>query len=147
MSIQTIINLIFLKSYYKYHSFQVRNILVSFLYLIMWYNFAAWWRPFFILLSGDVKTYPGLKTISGQTFLICHWNHCHNKWKDNPESRTVYIEISMVSWNLPNCPRQLASILKDIVSSKGNQLFAGSFHVINDEIEADIPQFAKKWFW
>ena len=41
MIIQTIFNLTLLKGDYKYHSFRVRNVLVSFLYLIIWYEFAA----------------------------------------------------------------------------------------------------------
>ena len=71
---QTIINLFLLKSYYKFHSFRVRNVLVSFLYLIIWYDFAAWSIPFSILLSGDIETNPGPKPIAGQSFSICHWN-------------------------------------------------------------------------
>ena len=74
MLLQTIINLLLLKSYYKFNSFRVRNVLISFLYLIIWYDFAAWFRPFLILLSGDIETNPGPKPISGQSFSICHWN-------------------------------------------------------------------------
>ena len=72
--LQTIINLLLLKNYYKFHSFRVRNVLISFLYLIIWYDFAAWFRPFLILLSSDIETNPGPKPISGQSFSICHWN-------------------------------------------------------------------------
>ena len=68
MFFQTIINLFLLKSYYKFHSFRVCNVLVSFLHLIMWYGFAAWSMPFLKLLSGDIEKNPG------QSFLICHWN-------------------------------------------------------------------------
>ena len=74
---QTIVNLLLLKNYYKFHSFRVPNVLISFLYLIIWYDFAAWFRPFLILLSGDIDTNPGPKypeQIAGQNFLICHWN-------------------------------------------------------------------------
>ena len=74
MFFQTIINLFLLKSYYKFHSFRVRNVLVSFLYLIIWYEFAAWSIPFSILLNGDIETNPGPKSIAGQSFSICHWN-------------------------------------------------------------------------
>ena len=74
MFIQTIINLFLLKSYYKFHSFWVRNVLVCFLHLIIWYDFAAWSIPFSILLSGDIETNPGPKPIAGQSFSICHWN-------------------------------------------------------------------------
>ena len=44
------------------------------MYLIIWYDFAAWFRPFLILLSGDIETNPGPKPVSGQSFSICHWN-------------------------------------------------------------------------
>ena len=74
MFFQTIINLPLLKSYYKFHSFRVRNVLVFFLYLIIWYDFAVWSMSFLILLSGDTETNPGPKPISGQSFSICHWN-------------------------------------------------------------------------
>ena len=47
---------------------------MSFLYLIIWYDFAAWFRPFLILLIGDIETNPGPKPVSGQSFSICHWN-------------------------------------------------------------------------
>ena len=59
MFFQTIINPFLLKSSYIFHSFRVRNILVSFLYLIIWYDFAAWPITFLILLSGDIETNPG----------------------------------------------------------------------------------------
>ena len=68
MFLQTIINLHLIKNYYKFHSFRVRNVLISFLYLIIWYDFSAWFRPFLILLSGDIETNPQ------QSFSICHWN-------------------------------------------------------------------------
>ena len=55
----SIINPFLLKSSYIFHSFRVRNILVSFLYLIIWYDFAAWPITFLILLSGDIETNPG----------------------------------------------------------------------------------------
>ena len=55
----TIINLFLLKRYYKFHSFRVCNVLVSFLYLIDLNDFAAWSIPFLILLSGDIETNPG----------------------------------------------------------------------------------------
>ena len=74
MFFKAMINPFLLKSYYKVHSFWVRNVLVSFLYLIIWYDFAAWSIPFSILLSGDIETNPGPKPIAGQSFSICHWN-------------------------------------------------------------------------
>ena len=74
MFFQTIINLLLLKRYYKFLSFRVRNVLISFLYLLIWYDFATWSRPFLILLSGDIETNPGPKPISEQSFSICRWN-------------------------------------------------------------------------
>ena len=71
---QTIINLFLLTSCYKFHSFRVRNVLVSFLYLIIRYDFAAWSITFLILLSGDIETNTGPKSITGQGFSICHWH-------------------------------------------------------------------------
>ena len=71
---QTIINLFLLKSYYKFHSFRVGKVLVSFLYLIIWYDFAVWSMPFWILLSGQIERNPGPKLISRQSFSICHRN-------------------------------------------------------------------------
>ena len=90
MFLQTIINLLLLKNYYKFHSFRVRNVLISFLYLIIWYDFAAWFRPFLILLSGDIETNPGPKPVSGQSFSICHWNL-------NSISAHNYIKISLLT--------------------------------------------------
>ena len=74
MFLQTIINLLLLKNYYKFHSFRVRNVLILFLYLIIWYDFAAWFRPLLILLSGDIEMNPGPKPVSGQSFSIFHLN-------------------------------------------------------------------------
>ena len=34
---------------------------------------------------------------------------------------------------------------KNMAFSEGNQLFAGDFHAVLDEITADTPQFTKKW--
>ena len=89
MFLQTIINLLLLKIYYNLHSFRVRNVLISFLYLIIWYDFAAWFRPFLILLSGDIETNPGPKPISGQR-QICHWNL-------NSTSAHNYTRISLLT--------------------------------------------------
>ena len=74
MFFQTIINPFLLESHYKFHSFRVRHVLVSFLYLIIWYDFVAWSMPFLILLSGDIETNPGPKPIAGQSFSISYWN-------------------------------------------------------------------------
>ena len=50
----------------------------------------------------------------------------------------------MVSWNLPNGPKHGESILKNMASSKGDQLLAGASHAIMGKIEAGILQIAKK---
>ena len=63
------------------------------------------------------------------------------------ETWAVYIEISLVSWNLPNGLRHWGSILRNMASSEGNQLLIGAFHAIMDKTEADILQIAKKWTW
>ena len=60
MFFQTIVNLFLLKGYYKFHSYRVPNVLVSFLYLIIWYDFATWSVSLLILSSGDNETNPGL---------------------------------------------------------------------------------------
>ena len=69
MFFQAIINHFLLKSYYKFHSFRVRNLLVSFLYLIIWYDFAAWSMLFLILLSRDTERWIQVQSVS-----ICHLN-------------------------------------------------------------------------
>ena len=71
--------------------------------------------------------------------------HSLKKTKDSLETRAIYIEISLVSQNLPNTQKHWGSILRKMVSSEGNQLLAGVFHAIMDKIEADILQTAKKW--
>ena len=58
----------------KYHSFPVRNILISFLHLIIWHDLPSWCRPFLILLSGGVETNPGPKLTFGESFLNGQWN-------------------------------------------------------------------------
>ena len=57
--------------------------------------------------------------------------HSHKKRKDS-----LYIEISLVSWNLPNGPKHWGSIFKHKNSSDGDQLLAGAFRAIIDKIEA-----------
>ena len=73
--------------------------------------------------------------------------HSLKKRRDSLETRAVYIEISLVSWNLPNGPKHRGSILKNMASSEGDQLLAGAFHAIMGKIEAGILQIAKKWNW
>ena len=40
------------------------------------------------------------------------WKHSHKKRKDSLETRVVFMEISMLSWNLPNVPKHWGSLLK-----------------------------------
>ena len=40
--------------------------------------------------------------------------HCHNKRKDSLEKRAAFIEISMLSWKLPNGPKHRGSLFKKI---------------------------------
>ena len=61
--------------------------------------------------------------------------------------RVGYIEISLVSWNVPNGPKHQGSILKNMASSEEGQLIGGAFHIIRDEIVAAMLQTAKKWNW
>ena len=69
------------------------------------------------------------------------------KRKNSLETRAIYIEISMVSWNLPNGPKHRGSIFRNMASSEGNQQLAKAFHAIMDKTETDILQIAKKWNW
>ena len=66
--------LILLKSYYKFHSFRAQLVLVSFLYLIIWYEFAAWSRP-----NGHIETNPDPKPIFGQNSLNSILAHNYTK--------------------------------------------------------------------
>ena len=61
------------------------------------------------------------------------------------ETRAVYIEIFLVSWNLPNCPEHQGSTLRKMASSGGDQLLARDFHAIMHKILAD--KLSKKWNW
>ena len=63
------------------------------------------------------------------------------------ETRGVYVEFSLVAWNLPSDLKHPESILKNMASSEGDQLLAGAFHAIVDKIETDILQIVKKWNW
>ena len=44
------------------------------MFLLIWYDFAAWSWPFLMLLSGDIEINPGPKAVSGQSVSIFHWN-------------------------------------------------------------------------
>ena len=58
-----------------------------------------------------------------------------------------HIQISLVSWNLPNSPKHWGSILRNMASSERNQLLVGAFHAVVDKTEADILQITKNWKW
>ena len=75
------------------------------------------------------------------------WEYSHKKWRDSLETRALYIEISLTSWNIPNGLKHWGSILRKIASCKVDQLLPGAFHDIMDKIEADILQIAKTWNW
>ena len=77
---------------------------------------------------------------------VC-FDHSHKKRKDSLETRAVYIEIILVSWNLPNGSKHQGWILRNMAISEGDKLLAGAFHVVTDKIEADILQITKKWNW
>ena len=64
-----------------------------------------------------------------------------------PKPLAVYIEISLVSWNLPNDPKCRDLILRNMCSPEEDQLLGGAFNAIVDKIEADIIQIPKKWNW
>ena len=64
-SFRQLLNLLLLKSYYKYQFFRVRNVILSFFYLIICYDFAAWCRSFLVVM---------LRWISRQSLSICHRN-------------------------------------------------------------------------
>ena len=61
--------------------------------------------------------------------------HSHEKRK---ETRAVYIEMSLVSWNLLNCPKHRGSILRNIASSEVDEPLAKAFHAIMDKKEPDL---------
>ena len=73
--------------------------------------------------------------------------HSRKKRKNSLETRAIYIEISMVSWNLPNGPKHRGSIFRNMASSEGNQQHAKAFHATMDKTVTDILQIAKKWNW
>ena len=54
----------------------------------------------------------------------------HKKQKDSLETWVVYIEITLVFWDLLNGPKQSESILWSMASSEGDQLITGAFHAI-----------------
>ena len=73
--------------------------------------------------------------------------HSHKKRKDCLETRAVYIEISLLSCNLPDGPKHRGSVLRNTEISEGDQLLSGASYAIMDIIEFDILQIAKKWNW
>ena len=79
----------------------------------------------------------------------CNWNHIHKKRKNSLDTRAVYIEVSLLSWNLPHVPKIWGSILRNTGSSVADQPLAGALHAVIDKIEGDILQTAIKlnWIW
>ena len=92
-------------------------------------------------MTQKVDTKSGIRIFSR---LRVQLNHSHKKWKDSLETRPVYIEIPLLSGNLPNGPKHRGSILKNMASSEGDQLLEGAFHAIIGKIEAGILQITKK---
>ena len=97
----------------------------------------------FVIVTVSTYTDPA----SNYMYLLFKYNHSYKKWKDSLETQAISIEISLVSWNLPNNQKHRRSVLRNMVSFKGNQLLAETFHAIMDKIEADILQTANKWNW
>ena len=50
----------------------------------------------------------------------------------------VLIEISLLCWNFSSGPKHRRSLEKNMTFSEGNQLFAGDFHALLDEINYRI---------
>ena len=78
------------------------------------------------------------------------WNHSYKKLKNGLEkTRAVKIEISLMSWNLPNGSKHRRSILKKMPGSNGISYLQELFipDAIMEKMEADILQIAKKWNW
>ena len=57
------------------------------------------------------------------------YEHSHKKRLNSLETGTVFIEISMLSWNLTNSSKYGGLFLKKALS-EGNQLFAGGFRAL-----------------
>ena len=70
--------------------------------------------------------------------LAYHYHHSHKKRKGSLETRSLCIEIYLVSWNSPYGPKYRGSILRNMASSDGDQPLARAFDAIMDKIEADI---------
>ena len=119
-----------------------------------WYHWRYNWRENCRLLTVEnLKTnmnFLNMKTTgmkSSQNIQKVDWSIVTKKQKDTLETWAVYREISLVSWELLNGPKQRGSILRNMVNSEGDQLLAGALHAIMEKIEADTLQIAKKWNW
>ena len=79
--------------------------------------------------------------------LVYHYHHSHKKRKGSLETRSLYIEIYLISWNSPFGPKYRGSILRSMASYEGDQPLARAFHTIMDKTEADILPVKKKWIF
>ena len=52
----------------------------------------------------------GIHSKTYRMFIFSYFNHSHKKRKDRLETRTVLIEISLLSWNLPSGSKHRGSI-------------------------------------
>ena len=80
-------------------------------------------------------------------FWVIYQSHSHKKLKHGLETRAIFIEISILCWNLPNSPKHWGTLQKNMAFPEGNKLFAGDFCANLDEKNVDMVHFAKRWNW
>ena len=56
------------------------------------------------------RNHPSILAIHERKRTNFHFNHSHKKRKDSLETRAVLVEISMLSWTLPSCPKNRGSL-------------------------------------
>ena len=76
-----------------------------------------------------------------------YYYHSLKKRKDSLETWTVLIEISILSWNLPNGLKHRGSLFNKMAFSEGNQPLESDYHALVDEINPGMLQYTKKWNW
>ena len=81
------------------------------------------------------------------TFWVIYQSHSHKKLKHSLETRVIFIEISILCWNLPNGPKHWGTLQRNMAFPEGNKLFADYFCANLDETNIDMVQFAKNWKW